>query len=51
MNLTSLDTKEWHTRATKLRYETEVISSMVRFVDSLAKGRFAVISPASRGNR
>jgi acyl-CoA reductase-like NAD-dependent aldehyde dehydrogenase len=46
MNLTSLDAKEWHARATKLRYETGHFIDG-HFVDSLAKARFTVINPAT----
>ena len=46
MNLNSLDTQEWHTRAAKLRYETRHFIDGA-FVDSIARGRFTVINPAT----
>jgi acyl-CoA reductase-like NAD-dependent aldehyde dehydrogenase len=46
MNLTSLDTKEWHARAARLRFETRHFIDG-QFVDSAAKGRFTVTNPAT----
>jgi acyl-CoA reductase-like NAD-dependent aldehyde dehydrogenase len=46
MNLTTLDTKEWHARAGRVRYETRHFIDG-EFVDSIARGRFTVINPAT----
>jgi 4-(gamma-glutamylamino)butanal dehydrogenase len=46
MNLTSLNTQEWKARASKLRYETGHFIDG-QHVDSVAKGRFTVINPAT----
>ncbi len=46
MNLTSLNTQEWQARAARLRYETGHFIDG-QFVDSVAKGRFTVINPAT----
>jgi gamma-glutamyl-gamma-aminobutyraldehyde dehydrogenase len=46
MNLTTLDTKEWHARAARVRYETRHFIDG-EFVDSIARGRFTVINPAT----
>jgi len=46
MNLTSLTTKDWHTRAAGLRYETRHFIDG-QYVDSLARGRFTVMNPAT----
>jgi gamma-glutamyl-gamma-aminobutyraldehyde dehydrogenase len=46
MNLTSLTTKDWHARAAGLRYETRHFIDG-HFVDSVARGRFTVVNPAT----
>jgi len=46
MNLASLSTGDWHARAKNLRYETGHFIDG-KFVDSLAKGRFTVVNPAT----
>jgi hypothetical protein len=46
MTLTSLSTSDWHARAASLRYETRHFIDG-KFVDSVAKGRFTVINPAT----
>src|SRR5271163_4075676 len=46
MNAISIDTQNWHARAARLRYETRHFIDG-RFVDSVAKGRFTVINPAT----
>jgi gamma-glutamyl-gamma-aminobutyraldehyde dehydrogenase len=46
MNLTSLSTSDWHARAKNLRYETGHFIDG-KFVDSVAKGRFTVVNPAT----
>jgi acyl-CoA reductase-like NAD-dependent aldehyde dehydrogenase len=46
MTSASLNTSDWHTRAAKVRYETRHFIDG-EFVDSIAKGRFTVINPAT----
>src|SRR3977135_4265655 len=46
MNLTSLTTTDWHARAAGLRYETRHFIDG-HFVDSVARGRFTVVNPAT----
>ena len=46
MTLASLSTADWHARAASLRYETRHFIDG-KFVDSVAKGRFAVVNPAT----
>ena len=46
MSLASLTTRDWHARAAGLRYETGHFIDGA-FVDSVGKGRFTVINPAS----
>jgi acyl-CoA reductase-like NAD-dependent aldehyde dehydrogenase len=46
MNLTSLTTKDWHARATAVRYETRHFIDG-QYVDSVARGRFTVVNPAT----
>ena len=46
MNPTSFDTKEWHERAKRIRYETGHFIDG-RHVDSVARGRFKVVNPAT----
>jgi len=46
MTLASLSLGDWHTRATKLRFETGHFIDG-QHVDSLAKGRFTVTNPAT----
>ena len=46
MNLTSLTTKDWHSRAAGVRYETRHFIDG-RYVDSIAGGRFTVVNPAT----
>jgi len=46
LNPTSFDTREWHERAGRLRYETGHFIDG-RHVDSLAGGRFTVVNPAT----
>src|ERR1700684_2635565 len=46
MNWTSLTTKDWHARAAGVRYETRHFIDG-QFVDSVAKGRFTVVNPAT----
>jgi len=46
MNLGSFDTQEWHARAARMRYETRHFIDG-KFVDSAARGRFAVVNPAT----
>src|SRR6202035_2772865 len=46
MNLTSLTTKDWHARAAAVRYETRHFIDG-QYVDSVAKGRFTVVNPAT----
>ena len=46
MNLTSLTTKDWHARAAGVRYETRHFIDG-KFVDSVARGRFTVVNPAT----
>jgi gamma-glutamyl-gamma-aminobutyraldehyde dehydrogenase len=46
MNLTSLTTKDWHARAAGLRYETRHFIDG-QYVDSVARGRFTVVNPAT----
>src|ERR1700726_2438356 len=48
MNLASLSTSDWHARAKNLRYETGHFIDG-KFVDSVAKGRFTVVNPATGG--
>src|ERR1700685_4284922 len=46
MNWTSLTTKDWHARAAGVRYETRHFIDG-QFVDSVARGRFTVVNPAT----
>ena len=46
MNLTSLTTKDWHARAAAVRYETRHFIDG-GYVDSVARGRFTVVNPAT----
>src|ERR1035438_5517600 len=46
MTLASLSTADWHARAASLRYETRHFIDG-KFVDSVAKGRFTVVNPAT----
>ena len=46
MTLASLSTSDWHARAAGLRYETRHFIDG-RFVDSVKKGRFTVVNPAT----
>jgi gamma-glutamyl-gamma-aminobutyraldehyde dehydrogenase len=46
MNLTSLTTKDWHTRAAGVRYETRHFIDG-QYTDSVARGRFTVVNPAT----
>ncbi|HMK86837.1 MAG TPA: aldehyde dehydrogenase [Steroidobacteraceae bacterium] len=46
MTLASLSTSDWQARASRLRYETRHLIDG-RFVDSVAKGRFTVVNPAT----
>jgi len=46
MNLTSLTTKDWHARAAGVRYETRHFIDG-QYVDSVARGRFTVVNPAT----
>src|ERR1700684_249166 len=46
MNWTSLTTKDWHARAAGVRYETRHFIDG-RFVDSVPRGRFTVVTPAT----
>ncbi len=46
MNLTSLTTKDWQSRAASVRYETRHFIDG-QFVDSVARGRFTVVNPAT----
>ena len=46
MNLGSFDTQEWHARAARMRYETRHFIDG-KFVDSVARGRFTVVNPAT----
>jgi gamma-glutamyl-gamma-aminobutyraldehyde dehydrogenase len=46
MDLTSLDSNEWHARAARARYETRHFIDG-RYVDSIARGRFTVTNPAT----
>jgi acyl-CoA reductase-like NAD-dependent aldehyde dehydrogenase len=46
LNPTSFDTREWHERAGRLRYETGHFIDG-RHVDSVAHGRFTVVNPAT----
>jgi gamma-glutamyl-gamma-aminobutyraldehyde dehydrogenase len=46
MNLTTLDTQEWHARAARVSYETRHFIDG-EFVDSVARGRFTVVNPAT----
>ena len=46
MTLASLTTRDWHKRAAELRYETRHYIDG-EFVDSVAKGRFTVVNPAT----
>jgi gamma-glutamyl-gamma-aminobutyraldehyde dehydrogenase len=46
MNLTSLTTKDWHARAAAARYETRHFIDG-QYVDSVARGRFTVVNPAT----
>jgi acyl-CoA reductase-like NAD-dependent aldehyde dehydrogenase len=46
MTLTSFDTKEWHKRAAAVSYETRHFIDG-KFVDSVARGRFTVVNPAT----
>lgn len=46
MTLASLKSSDWHARAQEVRYETRHFIDG-NFVDSVSKGRFAVVNPAS----
>jgi acyl-CoA reductase-like NAD-dependent aldehyde dehydrogenase len=46
MDLSSLNTQEWRARAAGLRYETRHFIDG-QFVDSVGKGRFSVVNPAT----
>ena len=46
MNLASLSTSDWQGRAARARYETRHFIDG-KFVDSVKKGRFSVVNPAS----
>jgi gamma-glutamyl-gamma-aminobutyraldehyde dehydrogenase len=46
MTLASLTTSDWHARAAKIRYQTGHFIDG-KHVDSLAKGRFTVVNPAT----
>src|SRR5271154_5529669 len=46
MSLASLTTSDWQARAGRARYETRHFIDG-KFVDSVAKGRFTVINPAT----
>jgi len=46
MNLTTLTTKDWHARAAGVRYETRHFIDG-QYVDSVARGRFTVVNPAT----
>jgi acyl-CoA reductase-like NAD-dependent aldehyde dehydrogenase len=46
MKLASLSTSDWQARAAKVRYETRHFIDG-SFVDSVAKGRFSVVNPAT----
>ncbi len=46
MNLASLTTSDWQARAAGVRYETRHFIDG-KFVDSVAKGRFTVVNPAT----
>ena len=46
MTLASLSTSDWHARAASLRYETRHFIDG-KFVDSVKKGRFTVVNPAT----
>ena len=46
MNLTSQTTKDWHARAAAVRYETRHFIDG-KYVDSIARGRFTVVNPAT----
>ncbi|MEA3151397.1 MAG: 4-(gamma-glutamylamino)butanal dehydrogenase, partial [Gammaproteobacteria bacterium] len=46
MTLASLTTRDWHARAASVRYETGHFIDG-EFVDSVAKGRFTVVNPAT----
>src|SRR3981189_1619143 len=48
MSLTSLPTKDWHSRAAGVRYETRHFIDG-QYVDSAARGRFTVVNPATGG--
>jgi gamma-glutamyl-gamma-aminobutyraldehyde dehydrogenase len=49
MSLTDLTTKDWHARASKLRFETRHFIDG-RWVDSADGGRFTVVNPATGQN-
>jgi gamma-glutamyl-gamma-aminobutyraldehyde dehydrogenase len=46
MNAVTIDTQDWHARATRLHYETRHFIDG-KFVDSVARERFTVINPAT----
>ena len=46
MNLASLSTSDWQGRAARARYETRHFIDG-NFVDSVKKGRFSVVNPAT----
>ena len=46
MTLASLSTSDWHARGSSLRYETRHFIDG-KFVDSVKKGRFTVVNPAT----
>jgi acyl-CoA reductase-like NAD-dependent aldehyde dehydrogenase len=46
MNLASLSTSDWQGRAARARYETRHFIDG-KFVDSVKKGRFSVVNPAT----
>src|SRR6202453_4030526 len=46
MSLASLITSDWQKRAASVRYETRHFIDG-KFVDSVAKGRFTVVNPAT----
>ena len=46
MNLASFSTSDWQARAARVRYETRHFIDG-KFVDSVKKGRFTVVNPAT----
>ena len=46
MTLASLSTSDWQARAARIRYETRHFIDG-KYVDSVKKGRFTVINPAT----